>query len=183
MLARPAVGYLTVQGFARAIRPLTRQERTPVIAEPAHRLSVTEPFPWSRPTCEASKTVFNLVAADNNFEAEFALFLESAPDVVRFAKLPQRFGFKIQYIANTGNLRHYYPDFVAVDNEENHYLIETKGQEDTNVANKDRAANLWCENATQLTGVSWQFIKVAQVDYNQLAGRTLSDILIAFTRS
>lgn len=182
ILARPAVGFLTVQGFAQAIRPLTRQERTPAISEPARRLSFTEPFPWSRPTYEASKTVFNLVAADNNFELEFARFLQAAPDVLQFAKLPQRFGFKIQYIANTGNIRHYYPDFVAVDADENHYLIETKGLEDTNVANKDRAASLWCENASQLTGVSWEFIKVAQVDFNQLAGRTLEDIRIAFTR-
>ena len=182
-LARPAVGYLTVQGFARAIRPLTRQEREPTIAAAPSYLSHTEPFPWSRPTCEASKTIFNLVAADNNFEREFALFLEAAPDVVRFAKLPTKFGFKIQYIANTGNIRHYYPDFVAVEANGLHYLIETKGQEDTNVANKDRAANLWCQNATQLTGTQWRFVKVAQVSFNDLAGRTLTDIIQAFARA
>ncbi len=180
VLARPAVGFLTVQGFARAIRPLTRQEREPIIAEPSHRLFQTQPFPWSRPTCEASKTVFNLVAADNNFELAFAQFLESAPDVARFAKLPLRFGFKIQYIANTGNIRHYYPDFVAVDTYGKHYLIETKGLEDTNVANKDRAARLLCANATQLTGVSWRFVKVDQVDFSDLAGRRLADVITAF---
>ena len=182
VLARPAVGYLTVQGFARAIRPLTRQEREPTIASAPMSLSQTEPFPWSRPTCEASKTIFNLVAADNNFEREFALFLEAAPDLVRFAKLPTKFGFKIQYIANTGNIRHYYPDFVAVDTDGVHHLIETKGQEDTNVANKDRAARLWCQNATELTGIEWRFVKVAQVDFNDLAGRTLADIVQAFSR-
>ena len=183
VLARPAVGFLTVQGFARAIRPLTRQERKPFIESPSRYLSQTQPFPWSRPTCEASKTIFNLVAADNNFEREFALFLEAAPDVVRFAKLPDKFGFKIQYIANTGNIRHYHPDFVAVGADGVHHLIETKGQEDTNVANKDRAANLWCRNATELTGTSWQFVKVAQVDFNDLAGRTLADIVQAFARA
>ena len=181
VLARPAVGYLTVQGFARAIRPLTRQERAPTIASEPSFLSKTEPFPWSRPTCKASKTIFNLVSADNNFEREFALFLEAAPDVVRFAKLPDKFGFKIQYIANTGNIRHYYPDFVTVDTDGVHHLIETKGQEDTNVANKDRAANLWCRNATELTGTQWRFVKVGQVDFNDLAGRTLADMVGAFT--
>ena len=182
VLARPAVGFLTVQGFARAIRPLIRQEREPVIESAPRYLSHTEPFPWSRPTCEASKTIFNLVAADNNFERQFAEFLQAAPDVIRFAKLPTKFGFKIQYIANTGNIRHYYPDFVAVDTNGQHHLIETKGLEDTNVANKDRAANLWCHNATQLTATPWQFVKVAQVDYNDLAGRTLADIIHAFSR-
>lgn len=180
-LARPAVGLLTVQGFARAIRPLTRQEREPTIAADPSYLSQTEAFPWSRPTCGASKTVFNLVAADNNFEREFALFLEAAPDVVRFAKLPARFGFKIQYIANTGNIRHYYPDFVAVDTGGVHHLIETKGLEDTNVANKDRAAKLWSRNATKLAGTTWRFVKVAQVEFDELAGRTLADIVGAFT--
>ena len=182
VLARPAVGFLTVQGFARAIRPLIRQEREPVIESAPRYLSHTESFPWSRPTCEASKTIFNLVAADNNFERQFAEFLQAGPDVIRFAKLPTKFGFKIQYIANTGNIRHYYPDFVAVDTNGQHHLIETKGLEDTNVANKDRAANLWCHNATQLTATPWQFVKVAQVDYNDLAGRTLADIIHAFSR-
>ena len=30
--------------------------------------------------------------------------------------------------------------------------METKGLEDVNVAGKDRAAHIWCENATRLTG-------------------------------
>ena len=180
VLARQAVGFLTVQGFARAIRPLTRQEREPVITTPARCLSETEPFPWSRPTCPARKTIFNLVAADNEFEREFAQFLEAAPDVARFAKLPDRSGFHIQYIANTGNLRHYHPDFAAINTAGQHFLLETKGQEDTNVANKDRAARLWCANATRLTGAEWQFIKVAQIDFNTLSGRTLADIVQAF---
>ena len=181
-LARPAIGYFTVGGFAGAIRPLTRREREPILESDPRYLAQTEPFPWSRPTCEASKTVFNLVAADNNFEREFAEYLETAPDVARFAKLPQRLQFKIQYIANTGNIRHYYPDFVAVDNSGLHYLIETKGQEDTNVAYKDRAAMAWCRNATELTETMWRFVKVAQVDFTKLAGRTLSDVVQAFGR-
>ena len=181
VLARPEVGYLTVLGFLRAIRPLTRQEREPVIATPALRLAETEPFPWSRPTCKAGKTVFNRVAADNEFEREFAQFLEAAPDVARFAKLPLRLGFKIQYIANTGNIRHYYPDFVAVAAGGTHYLVETKGLEDTNVANKDRAARLWCANATRLTGADWRFVKVGQAGFHELGGRTLAAAVNAFT--
>ena len=74
ILARPGIGFLTVQGFARAIRPLLRQELEPVLLAEPFRLSDVEPFPWSRPTRQASKTVFNLVAADNEFEAEFARF-------------------------------------------------------------------------------------------------------------
>ena len=181
VLARPGIGFLTVQGFARAIRPLLRRELEPALLTEPFRLSYTEPSPWSRPTREASKTVFNLVAADNEFEAEFARFLEAAPDVVRFAKLPLRLGFKIQYIANTGNIRHYYPDFVGVSSDGQHYLIETKGMEDTNVANKDRAANIWCDNASTLTGIPWRFVKVAQIDYGNIPAHTFADIVQAFS--
>ena len=91
-------------------------------------------------------------------------------------------GFKIQYLANTGNLRNYYPDFVAVAADGRHYLIETKGQEDTNVANKDRAASHWCRNATALTGASWQYLKVAQMDFSDFEGRTLAQVAAAFGR-
>jgi type III restriction enzyme len=73
-------------------RPATRPA---IIAR--HLLSDTEPFPFSRPTFEASKTVFNLVAADNDFEREFAQFLQDAHDVRSFAMLPRRFGFAIEY--------------------------------------------------------------------------------------
>ena len=179
-LAQPAVGVNTIGGFTRALRPLLRQEREPALGGEPWRLAACAAFPWSRPSGPAGKTVFNLVAADNNFELDFANFLERAPDVARFAKLPQNLGFKIQYIANTGNLRHYYPDFVAADAAGRHYLLETKGQEDTNVANKDRAARLWCHNAAELTGVPWQFIKIAQVDFQDSGVRTLSDIARAF---
>ena len=182
VLAKPAVGFLTVDGFVRAIRPLLRQELQPVIAAPAMRLSDTPPFPWSRPTCPASKTVFNLVAGDNDFEIEFARFLESAPDVARFAKLPARLGFKIQYIANTGGMRHYYPDFVAVASDGQNYLIETKGMEDANVALKDRAASVWCDNAAALTGAAWRFVKVPQIDFARLGGQRLADAAHAFGR-
>jgi hypothetical protein len=37
-------------------------------------------------------------------------------------------------------LRYYEPDFVALTGDGIHYIVETKGLEDTNVANKDRAA-------------------------------------------
>jgi restriction endonuclease len=77
-------------------------------------LSGAEPFPFSRPTFEASKTVFNLVGADNEVERDFAHFLQDATDARAFAKLPQRFGFAIEYTDSATNLRYYEPDLVGV---------------------------------------------------------------------
>src|SRR5213078_4660724 len=117
----------------------------------------TPAFPWSRPTMSARKCVFNLVPCDNEFEKDFARFLERAEDVSRFAKLPEQLGFAIEYTDSKSNLRYYEPDFVALTKDGTHHIVETKGLEDVNVANKDRAAKLWCENTTRLTSQPWQY--------------------------
>ncbi len=138
-------------------------------------MAETPPFPWSRATAHAAKCIFNLVPCDNQFEKEFARFLEQSDDVARFAKLPERFGFVIEYTDNAGNLRYYEPDFVAVIENEKHYLIETKGLEDVNVVHKDNAAHLWCENATRLTGKEWSYLKVRQTEYGNLQPTLFAD--------
>ena len=173
--------YVTVKTFANALRGLVVEELTPTLEGEGRKLSTTEPFPFSRPTFEASKTVFNLVAADNDFERAFAKFLQDAPDVVSFAKLPIRFGFAIEYTDSATNLRYYEPDFVAIDTDGGHHLIETKGREDIDVAHKDRAALIWCENATLLTGTPWHYLKVPQPEWGKLQPLDLADVRLAFT--
>ena len=96
----------------------------------------------------------------------------------RFAKLPEQFGFAIEYTDNMGNLRYYEPDFVVLTSDGTHYIAETKGLEDINVANKDRAAQLWCENTTQLTGKPWAYVKVLQTAYKQLQPTRFEDLLV-----
>ena len=103
-----------------------------------------------------------MVPCDNEFGLAFSKFLDDAEDVHAFSKLPQPFGFSIDYTDAGMNLRSYYPDFVAVDSEGGHWLIETKGAETTEVAHKDLAARNWCENATRLTKTEWWYIKVPQ---------------------
>ena len=168
--------YITVQTFAKALRPLVVEEMTPQLLSEGRKLSETPPFPYSRQTLPANKTVFNLVAAGNEFELNFAKFLEDAPDVDRFAKLPEQFGFAVEYTDSKNNLRYYEPDFVAVTIEGSHYLVETKGREDVDVANKDRAAILWCENATRLTGTNWEYVKVPQKEFEQLQPDEFRDL-------
>ncbi len=62
-------------------------------------------------------------------------------------KRPKPFDFTIEYTDTVANLRYYEPDFVAVLTDQTHCLIETKGREDVDVAHKDRAAQIWCENS------------------------------------
>ncbi|MBM3129168.1 MAG: hypothetical protein FJ009_11175 [Chloroflexi bacterium] len=177
-IATNVAQYVTVKTFVEALRPLVVQELTPQLLSQGRKLSETPPFPYSRPTIKAKKTVFNLVPCGNKFEQAFAEFLDDAPDISAFAKLPEQFGFAIEYTDATNNLRYYEPDFVAVAESKTRYLIETKGREDVDVANKDRAATLWAENATRLTGTQWQYVKVPQKEFEKLQPDEFADVLV-----
>ncbi len=171
------VQYVTEREFTKALRANVIEERVPELLEEGRKISATPPFPWGRAICEASKCVFNVVPCDNEFERAFAKFLQSAPDVERFTKLPEQFAFAIQYTDSVASLRHYEPDFVALCGGVL-YLIETKGREDLDVAHKDRAAALWCQNASALTSQNWRYLKVRQDDWNKLGPDDFCDLLV-----
>jgi type III restriction enzyme len=170
--------YVTLKTFREALSKLVMEDLKPQLLHGGRSLTETPPFPWSRPTLAADKCVFNLVPCANEFEKEFARFLQKADDVECFAKLPEQFGFAIEYTDNAGNLRYYEPDFIALVNDRTHYIVETKGLEDVNVACKKRAAELWCENTSQLTGKSWAYLLVRQKDYMELQPTTLNDLIV-----
>ncbi len=46
----------------------------------------------------------------------------------------------------------------------------------------DRAAQIWCENATLLTGTAWEYIKVPQKEFEKLEPTQFSDILVFANR-
>lgn len=170
--------FVTVDLFAKALRAMVVEEQKPQLTA-SRRLSETQPFPYSRRNAfTASKTVFNLASCDNEFEERFARFLQNASDVEAFAKLPSQFGFAIEYTDSAASLRYYEPDFVAVLDDGSRRLIETKGREDPDVAHKDRAAALWCENARTLTGVSWRYVKVPQMGFDSLQPTEFSDLAV-----
>ena len=101
--------------------------------------------------------------------------LDGAADAYAFSKLPEIFGFAIEYTDPNMNLRPYYPDFVAIDEHETRWILETKGQETPEVERKDEAAKRWCEDANELTGVRWRYLKVPQKQFVELQPVTLAD--------
>lgn len=176
-MSTPVAHYVCVDVFKKALQALTIEEQKPQLLEPARMLSACQPFPWSRPVWEGEKSIFNLVPCDNDFEREFAKFLDNAKDVKAFAKLPRAFGFTIEYTDTSMNLRNYEPDFVAVDKSGTHWLLESKGQENVDVLRKDVAAIRWCETASTLTKTSWKYIKVPQKEFQALQPVRLSDLV------
>jgi hypothetical protein len=67
---------------------------------------------------------------------------------------------------------------VVLTNDGTNHIVETNGLEDVNVANKDRAAQLWCENTSRLTGKPWDYVNVLQTEYNNLQATLFSDLLV-----
>lgn len=170
--------YVVPKVFETALKDVLVEGAEPTLVTPARMLSTCPPFPFSRPTAYPAKhCVLNLVPSENELERSFAKFLDEAPDVTAFAKLPDPFGFVIEYVDPAANMRHYYPDFVAVTEDGTHWLIETKGAETVEVVHKDRAATLWCENATLLTGTQWRYLKVSQKEFEKLQPGEFSDLL------
>jgi len=162
--------------FKKALMHKTIEEQEPTLRTPARWLSSIAPIPWSRQVYEARKCVFNLVPCGNAFEKAFAKFLDNADDVRAFSKLPESFGFAIEYTDAAMNLRNYYPDFVAIDSNGVHWLLETKGQQTEDVSHKDHAATMWCENATVLTSTKWRYLKVMQKVFENLRPELLEDL-------
>jgi type III restriction enzyme len=101
-----------------------------------------------------------------------------APDVAAFAKLPDQFGFTIEYTDTAANPRLYYTDFVVRLDDAAHWLVEIKGQENTDMARKDAAAMLWCENATLLSGTTWRYLKVPQKAFTSLQPADFADLSV-----
>ncbi len=155
--------------FARVIGQLT-VEATPVklLGEP-YRLSDTSKFTWRRMTVTAQKTIFNVVACYNSFEADFGQFLDDCDDIDRFAALAEWFThFHVQYLAGSGAVRLYYPDFVAAQATQAgpvYWIIETKGREFDDTDTKAKHMTRWCEEVSQESGERWRYIKVSQATF------------------
>lgn len=114
------------------------------------KLSETRPqVVRRRESIEATKSLLNKVAGDNDFELDFARFLERASDVQAFYKNSEVTSFTIEYqSAGGGIIRDYRPDFIARDTAGIIWIIETKGREDLEDPRKWERLKLWCEDAS-----------------------------------
>ena len=133
---------------------------------------------------QSSKTLFNRVIGDSHYELRFAKFLDEAKDVTAFNKLSMGVQFSIPYLRKSGEFANYYPDFEVRTNPSSVYIIETKGQEDVDVAPKWRALVQWCADATEKDDLKRSFtpLYVPQKDFDELEKKikTMQELLMVF---
>ncbi|MGQ9818239.1 MAG: DEAD/DEAH box helicase family protein, partial [bacterium] len=176
-LSSPEVQEQLIRLFVEAFKDMTFIEREPEKGD-FIKLSDTQPFVWSKMVYPANRSIFNYVPCDNDFEVDFAKFLDRAEDVEAFSKIVPKIGFFVEYRDSEGNLRIYYPDFVIQTKKNGHLIVETKGREDVDVKHKDRRLKLWCEDATKFTKSKWSFIRVDQEVFEKYRFKSVKELIM-----
>ena len=114
------------------------------------------------------KSVFNLISGDSKFEIEFCEFLDNFNDVVSFYKNDIQLKQSIEYVKYDGTIGSYFPDFfIKLDNEER-WVVETKGAEGLNDPRKFARLKVWCDDASRSQGITWKCLYVRQEIWNSL---------------
>ena len=176
ILSSPFIHEKILKVFVDSLKEITFKKREPIRVD-VIKLSTIRPFVWSQQVYAANKCIFNYATCDNNFEVNFAKFLDRANDVKAFVKLVPRMNFYVEYRDSKGNLRFYYPDFVITTAYDEHIIVETKGEVDVEVEFKDRRIKTWCEDATKVTDEHWSYKRVNQEDFERFRYKTLQDLL------
>ncbi|HOM26373.1 MAG TPA: hypothetical protein PKV21_02570 [bacterium] len=166
--------------LVKKIGEISIETKKEVVKLGSFKLSKIPPFIWRRKHLRCKKTVFNFVAVYNDFEAEFAEFLDKCSDIEKFAALAEK--FSIDYLSSRGAIRFYYPDFVAIQKSNGeiiHWIIETKGREYEDTDKKDEAIKKWCEDISKQSKTEWKYLKIHQYNFEKLKNtcNTFSELL------
>jgi type III restriction enzyme len=139
-----------IETFKAGINALTVQDKGTTQQVNQIKLSETRPYIVSDKGGNylvPKRSIFNKIVTDNNFELEFAAFLDNC-DIISFVKNSQSVKFKIEYQTAEGSIANYYPDFIVKETEQKIWVIETKGREDLEDVEKWKRLQQWCEDAT-----------------------------------
>ncbi len=160
------------------LQKTVRQEKRQRISR-GQPLSAWKPYQATstdkRPALPAQKTLFNLVPCENDFEQVFTDFLETAQDVVAFAKNAGPQKLMIDYLRPDGQRAFYVPDFFVRTAAGDHYLVELKGRQDELVPLKASAAVEWCKTASG-TEARWHYLYVPYHLFQQGAAATIEEL-------
>lgn len=189
-LSEPEVSKTIYDSFKSAINALTVQDKGSTHIEDYIRLRETRPFaPESKSYLVAKKSVFNRIVGQpgaEGLELDFAAFLESAGDVVSFAKLYTAVGFRLDYAKADGDLSTYTPDFIVRTADGTVWIVETKGREELDIPQKMARLRMWCADATagsaeQGLNVTYRFVYVDEDGFKRHRPTTFAGLAASFT--
>lgn len=153
--------------LAKEIGAVTAEKREIEFEDVRFKLSDTKKFTWRRKHLQCKHTIFNFVATYNDFETDFAEFLDECEDIISFAALAEHFTrFRVDYLSPTGAIKFYYPDFVAVQKQGDgkivHWIIETKGRVFEALPYKEASIREWCRKVSSQVNEDWHYLRVDQ---------------------
>ena len=139
-----------IETFKKEINDLTIVDKGEAEISNHIKISRTRPFVVKdQGYMMPKKSLFNRIVGDSHLELEFADFLDKADDVISFTKNFFAVQFKIDYRNSSGDISNYFPDFIVKAKNNEIYIVETKGQEDTDVELKRKRLQLWCNDVNE----------------------------------
>lgn len=172
-----------VETFKKAINDLTVQDVGDTEIRNFIKVSGARPFVVNdKAYLLPKKSVFNKIVGDSGFELEFAEFLESADDVVSFAKNYTGIGFKIDYKNAEGAISGYYPDFFVKTRNGSVYIAETKGREDLDDVEKIKRLRQWVADANDRQKKNtYAMVYVKQEEWEKYKPKNFGELLGIFS--
>lgn len=183
-LSEPKPKNIILETFTDAINNLTITDKGEAEVKDYIKLRETKPKVTSRKKyLIPKKSIFNKIVGDNDFELEFAGFLEKASDVISFAKNNRNIGFKIEYVSKEEGIRDYYPDFIIKTKNKEIIIAETKGRKGEDVQRKMQRLLTWCKDVNKKEDEYTYFatyIQQKKWNENKNKLKTAKDILDLF---
>lgn len=186
-LSEPDVTKNIRETFKKEINELTVQDKGDT--EIKNYISIGESKPFvvnNKNFLIPTKSIFNKIVGDNDFELMFASFLEQS-NIISFAKnygsTTGNFQFKIDYKNSDGGISFYYPDFLVKKDLQTVYVIETKGREDLDDLLKIKRLEQWCIDANkQQSKITYKILYIKQEDWEKYKVKDFEEMIKVFER-
>jgi type III restriction enzyme len=171
-----------IETFKKAINALTVQDKGDAQIRDTIKLRQTRPFvAKDQGYLIPKKSVFNRIIGDSPLELLFARFLDDCDDVVSYAKNYFAVNFKLDYVKADGDISNYHPDFLVKLSDERIFIVETKGQVDTDVPLKMQRLREWCEDINRVqTNVKYDFVYVDEESFEKYKPSSFKQLVDGF---
>jgi type III restriction enzyme len=181
-LSETSVSKTVIETFKQAVNDLTVRNKGSAEIRDKIKLRTMRPFVvkaqgYILPT----KSVFNRIIGDSNFELEFTEFLEQCDDIVSYAKNYLAVHFKLDYINSHGDISNYYPDFLVKLSSTKVVVVETKGREELDLPLKMARLKQWCAdiNAVQ-SEINYDFVFVDELAFEKYKTKKFTELMSVF---